>query len=115
MNPKLYAILDERGTKEHTITVHYQHKQKDLYTNEETDRFWTSWRVRFPEAKKIISLLTFKVEFYEDVFSKSDRFVGDDGIFPVEYAIDEMGKEEIAAGEEDENIQSQGRMVMGRL
>ena len=92
MTPIMFAVLDERSTQDHTIIIHYFHRENGMEgpdDGKEIDSFWTSWRVRVAEAQNMMTDLEFTLQIYDEVYSKKDRYTGEDGVFPVEIAVNE--------------------------
>lgn len=88
----VFAILDERSSKDRTLIVYYLHSEFDDM-EERIGQTWVSWRVRFEESFILVSLLQTKGEFYDNVFCLRDRFVDENGIFPVNAAMEQIENE----------------------
>ena len=93
LDRKTFAILHERSTSDNTLVVHYEHTELGELC-EALYKCWASWRVRFSEAENLIDLLEFCPEFWYTTFSQSDRFIGEDGIFPVNFVIEKVAQDD---------------------
>ena len=91
--PDTFGILDERSPEDKTIVI-YSKADYEFNEMEELVRSdWVSWRVKFQESFILWALLETKGEFYDNVFSHWDRFVDEDGIFPVNASIAQVNEE----------------------
>lgn len=85
----VFVILDEGSARDKTAIVWYLN-----YEFNDVDELIGSHcvfqRVRFHGSYILIALNETKEEFYDTVFSKWDRFVGEDGIFPVKDAMKQI-------------------------
>lgn len=95
---RFFAVLDERSTQDNTIIIHFFHRE--IGVGREIDRFWISWRVRVAKARAMMTDLRFTPQIFVDVYSKKERCTGEDGVFPVEAAVNDYVKAEEEGSEE---------------
>jgi len=84
-----FAVLDDRGVKDQTVVFHGQHLNFDDELDE--TRYWRSWRVKWEDAYDMDMNLRMTVEIVDRVFTQSDRFLDQEGVFHVRTALKEFG------------------------
>ena len=99
-----FAELDEQSTRDDTVKFHYCVDKQD---------HWVFWRVRFDESFDLLTKFEFvfpELPLYKHVFSQWDRWIDENGVFPVKEATDTWLREEEQRLRERGNIEGYSRI-----
>lgn len=85
----VFAVLDERSTKDDTVVLYYDEVILDEVTDEENDAVLHAYRVKFADAHDMVGLIeNCNISVIEEyVLKAGPRFTNEDGVFEFAEAV----------------------------